>query len=341
VFNAIGFQRHWVQPRLARGHGKNSFVTCEPRLGRCQPENDVRSVSRLRWSCWTIGENMAIDDQKYTGFGTSISDPGVLTVTFNQPETLNASTVPMKRDLIELLTQAQMDDRVRVVVFTGQGRGFWAGDNLKSYNQSTNGHMPPIDGGHHDELSTYNGLRTISQTVNTAVRHLDKLTIAAVNGFAIQTGFSFALACDFRIAARSAQLGSATLRFGLLPDEGGQWLLVQHLGVARTMDFLMRKRIVDGQAAHELGLVHEVVDDDQLMLAAMELATELANGPQVAMRMLKRSINQAANMTWDQSLDEIAAKTAITDHLADAKEGGAAFREKRQPKFNAWLESDS
>ena len=173
------------------------------------------------------------------------------------------------------------------------------------------------------------------------MRHLDKLTIAAVNGFAIQTGFSFALACDFRIAARSAQLGSATLRFGLLPDEGGQWLLVQHLGVARTMDFLMRKRIVDGQAAHELGLVHEVVDDDQLMLAAMELATELANGPQVAMRMLKRSINQAANMTWDQSLDEIAAKTAITDHLADAKEGGAAFREKRQPKFNAWLESDS
>ena len=129
MFNAIGFQRHWVQPRLARGHGKNSFVTCEPRLGRCQPENDVRSVSRLRWSCWTIGENMGIDDQKYTGFGTSISDPGVLTVTFNQPETLNASTVPMKRDLIELLTQAQMDDRVRVVVFTGQGRGFWGGDN--------------------------------------------------------------------------------------------------------------------------------------------------------------------------------------------------------------------
>ena len=198
--------------------------------------------------------------------------------------------------------------------------------------------MPPIDGGHHDALSTYNGLRTISQTVNTAVRHLDKLTIAAINGFAIQTGFSFALACDFRIAARSAQMGSATLRFGLLPDEGGQWLLVQHLGVAKAMDFLMRKRIVDGEAAHELGLVHEVVDDDQLMAATLALATELANGPQVAMRMLKRSIHQAANMTWEQSLDEIAAKTAITDHLPDAKEGGAAFREKRQPNFNAWLD---
>ena len=101
---------------------------------------------------------------------------------------------------------------------------------------------------------------------------------------------------------------------------------------------MMRKRIVDGETAHELGLVHEVVDDDKLMDATMELATELANGPQVAMRMLKRSIHQAANLTWDQSLDEIAAKTAITDHLPDAREGGAAFLEKRQPQFNAWLE---
>ena len=91
------------------------------------------------------------------------------------------------------------------------------------------------------------------------MRNLDKLTIAAINGFAIQTGFSFALACDFRHRrARSASLGSATLRFGLLPDEGGQWLLVQHLGVARTMDFLMRKRIVSADEALELGLVHEV-----------------------------------------------------------------------------------
>ena len=281
---------------------------------------------------------MAIDEHEYIGFDTSLSDHGILTVTFNQPESYNASTTPMKRDLIELLTQAQMEDAVRVLVFTGEGRAFWAGDNLKSYDRTGGGKMPPIKGGHHNEIGTYNGLRTISQTVNTAVRHLDKLTIAAINGFAIQTGFSFALACDFRVAARSAQMGSATLRFGLLPDEGGQWLLVQHLGVAKAMDFMMRKRIIDGETAHELGLVHEVVDDDDVMSAAMDLAAELANGPQIAMRMLKRSIHQAANMTWDQSLDEIAAKTAITDHLPDAKEGGAAFLEKRKPTFNAWLD---
>jgi enoyl-CoA hydratase/carnithine racemase len=131
-------------------------------------------------------------------------------------------------------------------------------------------------------VGTYDGLRIVSQKLNTAIRDLDKLSIAALNGIAIQTGFSLALACDFRIAARSARVGSATLRFGLLPDEGGQYLLVQHLGVARTLDFLMRKRIVGADEAQRLGLVHEVVDDAALGVPP-SLARELALGPQVSM----------------------------------------------------------
>lgn len=258
---------------------------------------------------------------------------GVWLITFNRPEAMNAATVTMKRDLVEALTQAQMNDDIRVVVFTGSGRAFWAGDDLGGYEAEHAGATAPIFGGHHSALGTYDGLRTISQAVNTAVRNLDKLTVAAINGFAIQTGFSLALACDFRVAARSAKMGSATLRFGLLPDEGGQWLLVQHLGVAGAMDFLMRKRIVSADEAHGLGLVHEVADDDQLLEVTMTLASELAQGPQVAMRMLKRSIHLAAELTWPQALDEIAAKTAVTDHLSDAQEGVAAFKEKRAPRF--------
>ena len=174
--------------------------------------------------------------------------------------------------------------------------------------------------------------------MNTAIRDLDKISIAAINGVAIQTGFSLALACDFRIAARGARVGSATLRFGLLPDEGGQYLLVQHMGVAKTIDFLLRKRIVPAEEAHELGLVHEVVEPDALEQAAMDLATELAKGPQVSMRLLKRSVYNAAEMSWERSLDEIAAKTAISDHHPDSREGVTAFHEKREPTFNAWLE---
>src|SRR5207247_9085823 len=110
----------------------------------------------------------------------------------------------------------------------------------------------------HQPITAYGSLRSISQALNLAVRNLDKLTLAAINGVAIQSGFSLALACDFRLASSEARLGSATLRFGLLPDEGGQFLLVQLLGVAKTIDFLMRKRIVSATEALELGLVHEV-----------------------------------------------------------------------------------
>ena len=156
---------------------------------------------------------------------------------------------------------------------------------------------------------------------------------------AIQTGLSLALACDFRIASEEARMGSATLRFGFLPDEGGQYLLVQLLGVAKTMDFLMRKRIVSAAEALELGLVHDVVPAAELMPHTLDLARELANGPQVSMRMLKRSIYNAAEMTFAQSLEDIASKTAVTDHHPDAREGAKAFQEKREPKFNQWLES--
>jgi 2-(1,2-epoxy-1,2-dihydrophenyl)acetyl-CoA isomerase len=251
-------------------------------------------------------------------------------------------TQPMKRDLVETLLQAQLDHAVRVVVFTGSGRAFSAGDDISGARpRSGEGRQAlvgDIPSGHDTPIGTYDGLRGLSQPLNLAVRNLDKLTIAAINGYAIQTGFSLALACDFRIASTTARMGSATLRFGLLPDEGGQYLLVQLLGVAGTMDFLMRKRIVEGPEALALGLVHEVTPPEELDARAMELARELANGPQVSMRLLKRSIYNAAEMTFEHALDEIAAKTAVSDHHPDAREGVAAFREKRPPQFNRWLE---
>jgi 2-(1,2-epoxy-1,2-dihydrophenyl)acetyl-CoA isomerase len=282
-----------------------------------------------------------MDTGKFTGFELSLRDPGIAWFQFNTPERLNGMTTRIKRDLIEAVTQAQMDNAVRVLVFTGTGRAFCAGDDLKAYRDADLGGqpmVPDIPPGHDSGIGTYNGLRTISQQLNTAVRTLDKLTIAAINGVAIQTGFSLALCCDFRIAASSARLGSATLRFGLLPDEGGQYLLVRQLGLPRALDFLMRKKIVTADEALELGLVNEVVAPEQLEEAATAFATELANGPQVAMRLLKRSLYNACDLGWHDALDEIAAKTAISDHHPDAREGVTAFHEKREPTFNAWLE---
>src|SRR5215469_8784115 len=234
-----------------------------------------------------------------TGFDVELRDPGIALITFNEPDRLNGMTQGLKRDLVETIQQAQMDDAVRVLVLTGTGRAFCAGDDLAGGYQSAEPEMVrPLPGGHGTPIGTYDALRVISQSVNAAVRSLDKLTVAAINGYAIQTGLSLALACDFRIASREARLGSATLRFGLMPDEGGQYLLVQLLGVARAMDFLMRRRIVDAAEALELGLVHEVVEPGALLDRALELAGDLAAGPQVAMRLLKRSIYTAAESTF-------------------------------------------
>ncbi len=276
----------------------------------------------------------------HRGFGLEMHDPGIAVITFDQPQRLNGMTQGMKRDLIETLLQAQMDESVRVVVFTGSGRAFSAGDDISGHAPAAGGTalVPPIGAGHTNAIGTYAGLRALSQPLNLAIRNLDKLSIAAINGVAIQTGFSLALSCDFRLASRDARMGSGTLRFGLMPDEGGQYLLVQILGVAGTMDFLMRNRIVNGAEAHALGLVHEVTAPEALLDRTMELARELAQGPQVAMRLLKRSIYNAAEMSFAHALDDIAAKTAISDHHPDAREGMAAFREKRPARFNAWLE---
>jgi 2-(1,2-epoxy-1,2-dihydrophenyl)acetyl-CoA isomerase len=277
----------------------------------------------------------------FTGFEVSIRGDGVAWFELNTPERMNGMTTAIKRDLIEAITQAQMDNSVRVLVFTGQGRAFCAGDDLKGYKGGEmrgESLVDAIPGGHDNALGTYNGLRAISQQLNTTIRNLDKLSVCAINGIAIQTGFSLALSCDFRIAAKSARMGSATLRFGLLPDEGGQYLLVRTLGLPKALDFLMRKKIVDADTALALDLVHEVVADEDLADTAMTMATEFAQGPQVAMRLLKRSLYNAAEQDWSHALDEIAAKTAISDHHEDAQEGIKAFLEKRDPKFNVWLE---
>jgi 2-(1,2-epoxy-1,2-dihydrophenyl)acetyl-CoA isomerase len=277
----------------------------------------------------------------FRGFEVSLRDPGIAWIQLNQPERLNGMSHFLKRDLREALMQAQFDDAVRVVVITGSGRAFSAGDDITgrpiTFAEDSKALAPPIDTGHQNPMSTYYALRMISQPLNKAVRELDKMTIAAINGVAVQTGLSLALACDFRLAAQSARLTSGTLRFGMLPDEGGHYLLVQHMGVTKAIEFCARMQFADADESLALGLVNEVVPDDELEERAMALATELANGPQVAMRLLKRTMYNADEMTWDQACDDIATKTALSDWDPDAEEGGRSFKEKRAPVFNQKL----
>jgi 2-(1,2-epoxy-1,2-dihydrophenyl)acetyl-CoA isomerase len=282
-------------------------------------------------------------DGTYRAFEVVTYSPGIAVFTFTEPQRLNGFSQGMKRDLVELMLLAQNDDDVRVVVFTGTGRGFSAGDDIFTGDEDDR-RIPTLTvprvprSSKYQSIHSYGSLRSYSQELTRAVLNLDKPTIAAINGVAIQSGLSLALACDFRIASREARLGSATLRFAYLPDEGGHWLLVRLLGVARAKDFLLRSRIVDAAQAHELGLVNDVVDPDQLESATMALARELALGPAVALRLLKRAIDNAASLTFEQACDDIATKTAISDHPSDTEEGRKAWSEKRVAQFNEWLD---
>lgn len=274
----------------------------------------------------------------YQGFEVDIEPPGIAVVTFQRPERLNAMSFGARRDLVEVLSLAQLDDDVRVVVLTGTGSGFIAGVNNAPGVVEPPTIVPNRPPAKHAPVNLYGQLVTYAQDPVRTIRRLDKITLAAVNGFAIQLGLSIVLACDFAVAARSARLGSATLRMGWQPDEGGHWLLVEHLGVKRTLDFLLHKRIVDAAEAKDLGLINEVVDDDVLMERSLALATELAELPQVATRLLKKAVYNAAHLTFDQAGDDIASKTAISDFHQDAIDGAPAFREKRAATFNRWLD---
>jgi len=273
----------------------------------------------------------------YAGFDLKIDPPGIAVITFNRPERLNSLGIAMKRDLMEALTQLQYDDRSKVIVFTGTGRAFSSGDDVGgafAEEQWAQARSQPVRKVRQDPLGAYSSLRTISQGLTRAVRNMDKITIAALNGSAVQSGFSLALACDFRLTVPEAKLGSGTIRMGYMPDEGGHHLIVRMLGVARAKDFLLRGRLVGGREALELGLVNEVVEPDQLMRRALELASELAEGPQVALRLLKHAIDNADDFTFEQAGMDIATRTAISDHHPDAEEGWRAFAEKRKPRFS-------
>jgi len=275
----------------------------------------------------------------WAGFSVEIRDPGIVWVTFDRPEGLNGITYPMKRDFVLLTQVLQLSPEHRVLVLHGQ-KHFGQGDDISgAYSideQWARARSPRVaERRRGDELGLYGALRSTSQPMVMALRNLDMLSICAIEGYCIQLSLSLALAADFRIVAKTARLASNTLKFGYMPDEGGHKLLVQHMGVGRAMDFMMRKRMFGGEQAVAAGLAHEAVEAEDLLPQAMALATEFAEGPQVAMRLLKRAIYIADDVDLPHAMEDIATRTAISDFVPDTGEGVRAWREKRKPNFNS------
>ena len=266
-----------------------------------------------------------------TAFSTiqASSDAGVLTITLNRPESLNAYNGQMSVELAAVLKTAQREDAVRCVVLTGAGKGFCSGQDLAEikdrYTANPDGPPATIDFDSH--------LRQKFNPIVTRIRTLEKPVIAAVNGVAAGAGASFAFACDLRLCARSAAFAMAFTSIGLVPDSAACLTLLQHVGYARATEMLFLGEKLPAETALAWGLVNRVYDDAELTEKTREMATKLANMPTKALGLTKRLLSGAWTSSLDQQLETEAFLQHTAGNTADHREGVLAFLEKRRPKF--------
>ncbi len=247
-------------------------------------------------------------------------------LTLNRPDKLNAYSEIMVHEMLEALSDSRDDDQVRAVIITGAGRGFCSGGDI-----STDFQYPARYRGH--RLESMLEMRENFHQLVKFLWRFDKPTVAAINGPAVAGGLTLALCCDFRIAGESAKLGDTSLKFALMPDEGGAWLFPRFMGIQNALRMSLFSEVYPAQKAKDLGLVIEVVPDAELMAAARQWAGRLADGPPIAIRITKRMMYKQMNMDLDNALEDAALGTLVTNYCEDVKEGTAAFHEKRKPDF--------
>ncbi|MDT0342517.1 enoyl-CoA hydratase-related protein [Streptomyces litchfieldiae] len=248
---------------------------------------------------------------------------GLATVTLNRPEAMNALNVTAKEALRDSLRRAAGDSQVRAVLLTGNGRAFCVGQDLKE-------HVAALAAEEDDAM------RTVALHYNpivSAIAGMRKPVVAAVNGVAAGAGFGFALAADYRLAARSASFNTAFAGIALSADSGLSWTLPRAVGPGRAADLLLFPRTVDAAEAERLGIVQRVVPDEELPAAALETARRLAEGPTLAYAAIKESLAYAAGHPFTETLEVEARLQREAGATADHRAAVAAFTRKESPRF--------
>jgi 2-(1,2-epoxy-1,2-dihydrophenyl)acetyl-CoA isomerase len=251
-------------------------------------------------------------------------ESAVATITLNRPEKLNALVGTMREDLVEALTSAGADRSLRVVVITGEGRGFCAGGDVEAMQELQS----------RREILEFSKLLSIGATVVTTIRELPQPVIASVNGVAAGAGLNLALACDLRLAADTATFGSTFVRIGLHPDWGGSYFLPRIVGASRALEMMMTGRMIDSEEALRIGLVDRVVPSARLEEETWTLAREIAAGPPIAIQDIKRAVYESMRNELRMQV-RLETEHQIRAFLSDdSREGMTAFREKRPPQFS-------
>jgi 2-(1,2-epoxy-1,2-dihydrophenyl)acetyl-CoA isomerase len=251
---------------------------------------------------------------------------GILTLTLNRPDVLNALTLELIGGLRDALLAAADDRAVRCVVLTGAGRGFCSGADLREGIVGGEGGEPTPEGYDATVTDYYSPLIR-------AIRTLEKPVIGAINGVAAGAGQSIALACDLRVASEKASFIGGFVKIGLIPDSGGTFILPRLVGYAKAAELTFLGERVSAEEALRLGIVNKVVPPDELLPATREWALRLAQSPTLAIGMTKRAFNAALMPDLDERLAHEAQLMAAASASADHKEGMAAFLEKREARF--------
>jgi enoyl-CoA hydratase/carnithine racemase len=250
-------------------------------------------------------------------------EDGIGTITLNRPDKLNALSNELSHQLVEVLTRVAADDQVRGVVLTGAGRAFSAGGDVDDMRR-------------HVGTGDWDAIRDLLQAGAQVVSLLEamaKPTVAAVNGPAVGAGGSLALACDVRIASPGASFGLVFSRLGLHADWGGTYFLPRLVGAGKALELILTGDIVDAGEALRLGIFSRIASAGELAAAARDLAKKLAAKSPLALLLARQAVHDSVNMRLKDVLDLEIDNQMRCFRGPDAKEGIAAFLEKRAPAF--------
>jgi 2-(1,2-epoxy-1,2-dihydrophenyl)acetyl-CoA isomerase len=251
-------------------------------------------------------------------------DGGVLVLTMNRPEVLNAFNDTLLRELGDALETAAQDETVRCVVITGAGRAFGAGQDLRSFAAlQASG----------ESVNVSEHLANTYHHIVRAIRTMPKPVIAAVQGVAAGASCNVALACDMRIAADNARFIEAFARIGLIPDAGGGFFLPRLVGMGKAMELSMLAEEVSGPEAERIGLANKCVPLAEFESATMALAQRLAKGPTRAYGLIKELLNKSVESDLETVLRIEGELQDIASQTADHREGVSAFLQKRRAEY--------
>lgn len=248
-------------------------------------------------------------------------------IRLNDPDARNALSTDLIAELVEIVSAADADAGLSCLVLTGNGKSFCAGGNVKDM---LHGNDPMFGGAPHEMAEGY---RRNIQMMTKCFMGLDVPVIAAVNGPAIGAGNDLACMCDIRVASTAAKFAESFLRVGLVPGDGGAWLLPRVVGLPRALEMALTCRVLDAQEAMDWGLATHVVAPEELEAKAFELAETIASFPPISVRLNKRLMLRSISMGLNECLELSAAYQALVQNTADQKEAVAAVVERRDPVY--------